>query len=101
NERPRSHHRAKTAAITRTSSVTITAYRCARRARFIREHPTCPSTFCEATLGRVAKRKKAPAHDAVIPATTHGRRRWTMDDETRRYCVFRIPFAVKLFFGSY
>src|SRR6266404_9965405 len=27
--------------------------------------------------------------------------RWTMDDETRRYCVFRIPFASKLFFGSY
>ena len=53
-----------------------------RRARFIREHPTCPSTssrgICEATLSRVAKRKKAaPAHDAVIPARTHGRRRWT------------------------
>jgi hypothetical protein len=96
---------ARTAAIMRTSSVTITAYRCTRRARFIREHPTCPSTssrgICEATLSRVAKRKKAPAHDAVIPASTHGRRRWTMDDETRRYCVFRIPFAVKLFFGSY
>jgi hypothetical protein len=92
---------AKTAAITRTSSVTITAYRCTRRARFIREHPTCPSTFCEATFGRVAKRKKAPAHDAVIPARTHGRRRWTMDDETRRYCVLTFPLALKLFFVSY
>ena len=96
---------AKTAAITCTSSVTITAYRCTRRARFIREHPTCPSTssrgICEATLSRVAKRKKAPAHDALIPARTHGRRRWTMDDETWRYCVATVPFALKLFFGLY
>src|SRR5258708_6938988 len=43
--------------------------------------------------------KKAPAHDAVIPARTHGRRRWTIDDETRRYCVLMVPFALKLFFG--
>ena len=66
-------------------------------------NPTCPSTslrgICEATLSRVAKRKKAPAHDAVIPARTHGRRRSTMDDETRRYCVLMVPFALKLFFG--
>src|SRR5260370_15972338 len=66
-------------------------------------NPTCPSTslrgICEATLSRVAKRKKAPAHDAVIPARTHGRRRWTMDAETRRYCVLMVPFALKLFFG--
>src|SRR5258708_3507495 len=27
--------------------------------------------------------------------------RWTMDDETRRYCTLRFPFASKLFFGSY
>ena len=43
--------------------------------------------------------KKAPAHDAVIPARTHERRRWTIDDETRRYCVLMVPFALKLFFG--
>src|SRR5260221_11265090 len=92
---------AKTAAITCTSSVTITAYRCTRRARFIRESdmPEHIRGICEATLSRVAKRKKAPAHDAVIPARTHGRRRWTMDDETRRYCVLMVPFALKLFFG--
>src|SRR5258706_12302339 len=68
-------------------------------------HSTCPlhprtsdmpSTssrgICEATLTRVANAKG--------PWPTR-RRRWTMDDETRRYCVFRIPFASKLFFGSY
>jgi hypothetical protein len=47
----------------------------------IREQPTSPSTssrgICEATLSRVVKRKKAAPHDAVIPARTHGRRRWT------------------------
>ena len=57
--------------------------------------------ICEATLSRVAKRRKAAAHDAVIPARTHGRRRWTMDDETLRYCVATVPFALKLFFGLY
>jgi len=83
NERPDhiTEFVAKTAAITRTSSVTITAYRCTRRARFIREHPTCPSTssrgICEATLGRVAKRKKL--QPAMLSSSgTHGRRRWTM-----------------------
>jgi hypothetical protein len=55
--------------------------------------------ICEATLGRVAKRKKAPAHDAVIPARTRGKTK--MDDETRRYCCATFPLALKLFFGLY
>ena len=82
---------AKTAAITCTSSVTMTAYRCTRRARFIREHPTCPRTsrgICETTLSRVAKRKKAPAHDAVI-------QRGPTEDEdgrwTTRPCAIASP----------
>jgi hypothetical protein len=99
NERPRSHHRVRLRRLRRSRARLRSL--CTRRARFIREHPTCPSIFCEATLGRVAKRKKAPAHDAVIPARTHGRRRWTMDDETRRYCVLTFPLALKFFLVSY
>jgi hypothetical protein len=76
NERPDhiTEFVAKTAAITRTSSVTITAYQCTRRARFIREHPTCPSTssrgICEATLGRSpnARRPQPTMQSCHIPA---------------------------------
>src|SRR5467141_3868449 len=103
NERPRSHHRVRLRRLRRSRARLRSLLRL-RRARFIREHPTCPSTsrgICEATLSRVAKRKKAPAHDAVIPPRTHGRRRWTMDDETRRYCAATFPLALKLFFRLY
>src|SRR6266404_3621473 len=74
-------------------------------------HSTCPlhprtsdmpSTssrgICEATLSRVAKRKR-PSPRCCHPSEDP--RKTKMDDETRRYCVLRFPFASNLFFGSY
>jgi len=95
---------AKTAAITCTSSVTITAYRCTRRARFIREHPTCPSTSSRGIARRHlagSPNVKGPSPRCCHPSEDPRKTKMDEDDETRRYCVFRIPFASKLFFGSY
>src|ERR1700726_3213909 len=73
---------AKTAAITCTSSVTITAYRCTRRARFIREHPTCPSTSSRA----FAKRPLVGSPNAKSPQPTRlsSQRGPTEDEDGRR-----------------
>src|SRR3979409_1862242 len=104
NERPRSHHRVRL----RRLRLSRARLRSLLRLTGALDVPASSANIrhasrgiCEATLSRVAKRKKAPAHDAVIPARTPGRRRWTMDDETRRYCTLRFPFASKFFFVSY
>ena len=52
NERPQSHHRVRLRRLRRSRARLRSLLRL-RRARFIREHPTCPSTsrgICEATL---------------------------------------------------
>src|SRR6202011_3971245 len=65
-------------------------------------HSTCPlhprtSDMPEDIKGRQTQKGPSPrcCHPSEDPRKTK------MDDETRRYCVFTFPFALKLFFGSY
>ena len=104
-ERPRSHHRVRLRRLRRsrarlrsllrltgaldvpTSSPNIRHARTHHQGAFARRH----------LVGRQTQKGPSPrrCHPSEDPRKTK------MDDETRRYCVFRIPFASKLFFGSY